>query len=352
MASTLTSKRIVSAADPLALYELSLQDRWGDGFPVLPPTEERVNQLLEATRYPADHVVVEKLHPVGNAATVEKIAINAAMAGCEPEHLPFVIAGVEAIGQPGFHLEMVAASTSGASPTLMVNGPSRDGLGFDYSFGCLGGATGRGSRTVGRALALCMRNIGDQKVGLTSMTCLGQPARFGLCFAEWEQRSPWPSVAEQRGFTNQQDVVHAHGSLGVMPLMYTLLDDTRELIAMLARSIAFPATLQMFPANGRDGHAVLLINPDFAARFGREFPEIEDFREFLWDNAYQPIDLWPKSIRHLFEEHGRVDSKGRVHVNERPDQLVVAVCGAAVDFNAAFLPNYHSELQSRVAVVA
>jgi hypothetical protein len=350
MASVLTSERIEAAADPLALYELSLEHGWGDGFPLLPPTEERVRQLLEGTSLPADHVVAEKLHPVGNPATVEKIAINAAMAGCTPEHLPFVIAGVQAIAEPGFALRTVSASTSGAAPALIVNGPARDRLGFDYGHGCLGGATGRGSRTVGRAVALCMRNIGDQKAGLTSMTCLGQPARSGLCFGEWEERSPWPSIAEQRGFTKQQDVIHAHGSLGVMPLMYHLLDDTRELIAMLGRSIAFPATLQMFPENGGEGHAVLLINPDFAARFGREFPKIEDFREFLWDNAYQPIDLWPESIRHLFED--RADSKGRVHVNERPDQLVVAVCGAAVDFNAAFLPNYHSELQSQAVVSA
>ena len=78
---------------------------------------------------------------------------------------------------------------------LIVNGPSRDALGIDYRAGCMGGAAGRGSMTIGRAVSLCLRNIGGQRAGETSRTVFGQPARFGMCFGEWEERSPWPSLA-------------------------------------------------------------------------------------------------------------------------------------------------------------
>ena len=93
---------------------------------------------------------------------------------------------------------------------LIVNGPIRDALHIDYRAGCLGGAAGRGSMTIGRAVSLCLRNIGGQRAGETSRTVFGQPARFGLCFGEWEERSPWPSLAERRGFCRRAG--GGHGS--------------------------------------------------------------------------------------------------------------------------------------------
>jgi hypothetical protein len=352
LSETLTSERIRVPADPHDLYELSLEEGWGDGLPLLPPTEERVGQLLEASPYSADHVVVEKMQPTGGAATVEKIVINAAMAGCAPEHVPYVIAAVEEISRPEFALHYVATSTASATPIFIVNGPSRDRCGFDYAYGCLGGATGRGSRTVGRAVALCLRNIGGQRAGLTSMSCFGQPARHGLCFAEWEEQSPWPSVAEQRGFAKDEDVIHAHGGTGTVPLVSISIHDVKELVAYLARSLAYPATHQMFPQLGGVGKAVLLLNPDWAERIGRVFPDVDDLKLYLWENAYKPIDFWPESMRELCEE--RADSEGRLHVPRRPDQFLVMVCGGAVDFNAVYMPSYgHSEVQSAaVATVA
>ena len=349
MDDALTSERIRLEADPYALYELSLEQGWGDGLPVLPPTEDRVRRLLEGTPLPAGHTIVEEMHPAGGAATVEKIAVNAAMTGCLPEHLPFVIAGVEAICQPGYNLYGVGATTGNAFQMLMVNGPSRDRVGIDYSYGCMGGATGRGSRTIGRAVALCLRNIGGQRAGTTTKSCFGQPARLGMCFGEWEERSPWPSLAEQRGFDRLDDVVHAHAGMGTMPLCDNRHEDARDLAYLLARSIAYPASNKMLSSimMARNGSIVLALNPDWAARLGREFPDVEELKNFLWEHAYQPIDLWPESTRDLFEE--RVDSSGRVRVNERPDQFVIIVCGGPVSLHAVVLPSWgESLMQSQI----
>lgn len=347
----LTSDRLEVAADPYALYELSIEEGWGDGLPLLPPTEERVRELLEGTPYQPDHVITERMHPNGGQATVEKVAINAAMTGCAPEHLPFVIAGVEAICEPGYNLYGVGATTGSAFQMLMVNGPSRDRVGVDYSYGCMGGATGRGSRTIGRAVALCLRNIGGQRAGTTSKSCFGQPARLGMCFGEWEEQSPWPSLAEQRGYSKDQDVVHAYGGMGTVPLCDNKHENARDLAYLLARSIAYPAANKMLASRHfmRISQAVIALNPDWAARFGREFPDVEDFKACLWEHAYQPIDLWPEATRHLFEE--RVDEKGRVRLNERPEQFVVLVCGGPVSLHGVYLPSWgENELQSRAVV--
>ena len=350
MSPTLDSERIDLAADPYALYELSLEQGWGDGLPLLPPTEERVAELLEGTPYGAEHTIVDEMHPAGGPATIEKIAVNAAMTGCRPEHLPFVIAGVEAICQPGYNLYGVGATTGSAFQMLMVNGPSRDRVGIDYSYGCMGGATGRGSRTIGRAVALCLRNIGGQRAGLTTKSCFGQPARLGMCFGEWEENSPWPSMAEQRGFAKDQDVVHAYAGMGTMPLCDNKHEKARDLAALVARSIAYPAANKMLASATmmRISQAVIAINPDWAARFGREFPDVEDFKVFLWENAWQPIELWPESTRHLFEDRAR---DGKVYLNERPEQFVVLVCGGPVSLHAVYLPSWgENELQSRAVV--
>jgi hypothetical protein len=346
----LTSERIEVPADPFALYELSLSEGWGDGMPLLPPTDDKVAELLGGTPLTAGHVIAERMHPNGGTATVEKVAVNAVMAGCRPEHLPFVIAGVEAINQPGYNLYGVGATTGAAFQMVMVNGPSRDRIGVDYGYGCMGGSTGRGSRTIGRAVALCLRNIGGQRAGLTTKSCFGQPARLGLCFGEWEEISPWPSLAEQRGFAKDQDVVTVHAGMGTLSLCDNRHEDARELAYLLARSVAFPAGNKMLfsPAMRRNGEIVLAINPDWAARFGKAFPDVEDFKAFLLDNAYSPIETWPETTRPFFED--RTDAKGRVHLNERPDQFLVIVCGGPVSLHAICLPSWGETLAQSRAV--
>ena len=160
----LSSDRIELAADPQSLYELSLREGFGDGLPLLPPTEPRVRALLAATPYFADDVI-GLLAPQMAPATVEKAAVNAAMAGVAPEAFPVVIAALEAICVPEFNLFGLATTTSSVAPALVVNGPRRAELGIDMSAGCMGGAAGRGSATIGRAVQLCLRNIGGQRVG-------------------------------------------------------------------------------------------------------------------------------------------------------------------------------------------
>ncbi|MDX2166702.1 MAG: hypothetical protein SF182_06550 [Deltaproteobacteria bacterium] len=350
MSATLRSRTIELANDPEALYALSLAEGWGDGAPLLPPTDARVQALLAATPHAADHAI-GRLPPRHGVATVELAAINAAMAGCVPEAFPLVVAALEAIVQPEFNAVAITTTTSSVFPVVLVNGPRRDGLQIDYQAGCFGGAAGRGSMTVGRALSLCLRNIGGQRVGVTSRSVFGQAARFGQCLGEWEERSPWPSLAVRRGFAAGDEVVSVHASKGNFPVADTNNDDPRDLAYMLAKSIAYPMSNYYLEITGDCGQIVLAINPMWAERLASVFPRVEDFQQYLREHAWQPIDLWRPANQAVLEKKRRVDAQGRVLLVNRPEQLVPIVCGGLGGLHAMILPSWcQSEMQS-VAVV-
>jgi len=344
--TTLTAEAIDVPADPVALYERSLEERWGDGAPIIPPTDDRVLACLAATPYPPDHVL-GALAPQYGVATVELVAINAVMAGCEPAAFPFVLAALEAMLVPEWNAFGLTTTTSSVFAMLLVNGPSRDELGIDYRAGCMGGAAGRGSMTIGRAVSLALRNIGGQRAGETSRTVFGQPARFGLCFGEWEERSPWPSLAVRRGFAPTDDVVTVHGGKGTFPLADIHNDDPRDLLYLIAKSIAFPLSNMFLSANAQNGEVVVAINPMWAERFGRAFPVIDDLQAFLWEHAWQPIDLWPVSNQEILRTKERVDPDGKVRLVAAPEQIVPFVCGGLGSLHAVALPSFgESQLQS------
>lgn len=344
---TLTGAQVEVPADPRALYELSLIEQWGDGAPVLPPTDAAIEALLAYTPDPADHVV-GVLPPQYGVATVELVAANAAMAGVQPEAFPLVLAALEAILVPEWNAFGLTTTTSSVFPMLIVNGPCRDDLGIDYRAGCMGGAAGRGSMTIGRAVSLCLRNIGGQRAGETSRTVFGQPARFGMCFGEWEERSPWPSLAQRRGFPTDLDVVTVHGGKGTFPLADIHNDDPRGLLFLLAKSMAYPLA-NMYLGNADNGEVVLAVNPMWAERFGAAFPEMTDLQAFLHEHAWQPLDLWPAANRDILVGKGRVGRRNRVFLTAHPDQIVPVVCGGLGSLHAVALPSFGESAMQSVA---
>ena len=324
-------------------------ERWGDGLPILPATDDVVEALLDASPYPADHALCV-LPPVNGVATVELIAINAAMTGLEPAAFPYVLAALEAITEPEWNAFGLTTTTSSVFPMLLVNGPARDELGIDSRASCMGGAAGRGTTTIGRAVALGLRNIGGQRAGETTKSVFGQPARLGFCIGEWEERSPWPSLAQGRGFRAEQDVVTVHGGKGTFPMADIYNDDARDLLSLLAKSLAYPLA-NMFLGNKENGEVVVAINPMWADRFGAVFPDVEDLQRFLRDHAWQPIELWPEPNATSLRAKGRVDPQGRVHLVERPDQIVPFVCGGLGSLHAVALPSFgESQMQSKAVI--
>src|SRR5262245_26727030 len=149
--------------DLAAINQLYRERRWSDGLPIVPPTVERVTQMLAQTRRRPDEVVAH-VAPGFGAATVERIAVNAVMAGCEPAYLPVVIAAVEAAAAEEFNLQGIQATTNPVAVWVVVNGPAAQRLGVNGSFNCIGQGAWANA-TIGRALRLVLQNCGGALPG-------------------------------------------------------------------------------------------------------------------------------------------------------------------------------------------
>src|SRR5712691_9357620 len=176
-----------------------------DGLPVVPPTRARVDRAIAASGRAPD-ALIARVPPNYGRATVEKIAINAVMAGCRPAYLPVIIAAVEAACAPAFNLHGVSTSTHFSAPLIVVNGPIRARIELNCSFGVFGPGH-RANATIGRALRLVMINVGGAKPGETSMSTFGHPGRYTYCIGEHEEASPWAPYHTERGFSAADSTV-------------------------------------------------------------------------------------------------------------------------------------------------
>ncbi|MDP2705892.1 MAG: UGSC family (seleno)protein, partial [Burkholderiales bacterium] len=179
-------------------FEFFLEKDWSDGFPVVTPTEERVQRMLEGTRRDPDEVV-GSIPPALEVATVRTIAIHALMAGCKPEYLPVVLGGTELILREEFNLGGVQCTMHGVAPLMIVNGPYAKKIGIHGGNGCFGPGF-RANATIGRAIRLMLLNLGGGIAGRASATVFASPLRYTACLAENIERTPWESLAVSRGY--------------------------------------------------------------------------------------------------------------------------------------------------------
>ena len=280
--SPLRARRIEigSADDP---DEFMHDQGFSDGLPVVAPTPERVLRMLGGTRRDAQELV-SIVPPNMAPATVEKIAINAVLAGCRPEYLPVVIASLEAVCTDTFNAHGVWATTMGASPALIVNGPIRDRIGMNYGLGALGQGN-RANATIGRALRLVLRNVGGAKPGGTERSMQGSPAKFTLSFAEWEERSPWTPLHLDRGYDLEQSVVTAFPAV---PGPLVSMDQTSRSAEALAGSLAMSLQAMMHPkAGGRD--TLIVIAPEHVDTIWRDGWTKQRLRRRLFELTHRPL---------------------------------------------------------------
>lgn len=323
MRGTLLSEVHPVPADAEAFLDFAERQGWGDGLPLIPPTPERVQAMLEAVVEAPDSVVAI-VEPRRGEATVEKIAINAVMAGAKPEYFPVVVAAVRAVCQPQFNLYALNTTTCCATPAFMINGPARHSLGIECGYSCLG-HNGRANGTIGRAVRLVMRNVGGAIPGAVSKSTFGQPGRVSLCFGEWEEKSPWEPFHTRRGFARDQSVVTAHCATGTQDIADVWAETGEELIWVLAHSIDWVGNNKVLVPQA-DGEMLLLLCPDFAHKIARDGLSVADVQQLLHDYTRTPIERWHRSHWQKLEERGYVEN-GKVPLCARPDQFLIAVAG-------------------------
>jgi hypothetical protein len=321
---------------------------WGDGLPLIPPTEARVRAFLARNdRYPDEVVAV--LPPMRSECTVEKIAINAVMAGAAPESLELIIAALSAIADPDFELYGVNTTTAPVFPAFVVNGPVRETLGIPYAHGCFGGAATRAA-AIGRTIRLIMRNVAGQVAGDTSQTTFGSPGRVaGILVGEWEERSPWAPLAERRGVAGA--AVTAFGAMGTMNILDTTSQRPAQFLEMIGKSLVYPGNNCLSPAMPY-GEVMVALNPICAEIIGREMPAIEDVQDCLWRYASIPGD-WLQSLhREQLEAQGRVREDGRVYLTPEPKDLILFVCGGTGGLHSTAMHSFGSSLTQTAPIAA
>lgn len=180
---------------------------YSDGMPVVPPTEARVERMLTGfDRDPQE--IIGLIAPNYGEATIEKIAINAVMAGCVPAYMPVLVAGVKAMCREEFNLHGQQATTHSATPFILVNGPITKRLDINGGLNVFGHGW-RANATIGRALKLIMQNLGGCRPGANGIdrSTQGNPGKYSFCIAENEADSPWEPYHVERGFAPEQSAI-------------------------------------------------------------------------------------------------------------------------------------------------
>ena len=303
---------------------------WSDGLPVVPPTEARVARMLDGTsRSPDDMVVL--MPPSLVECTVEKVAVNAVMAGCRPEYLPVVLAALEAVCTDEFNMHGVLATTMGVGPVLVVNGPIAQRIGMNSGITVLGQGI-RANLPIGRAVQLAVRNVGGGQPGGIDRATHGSPAKLSFCFAEDEVGSPWTTLAEDRGFDRSTDVVTAF--CGEAPRI--LVDQQSRSADSLLRSLASGLLSAVSPRTvlGMDG--MLVLSPEHMARFRDAGWDRSRFMDEL--GTYLMVESNDILVGADGIEEGLPESMGGLALPKfRPDGLLVVHAGGPAGLFSAIV---------------
>jgi hypothetical protein len=259
---------------------------WTDGLPVVPPTQERVDAMLRGTDLSGDFEVAV-LEPMYGVATIEKIAVNAVMAGCEPAHMPVLIAAVEAAADRNVDLRGMGTTTNPDAILLIVSGPVVKDLRLNAEVNVFG----RGSRAnlaLSRALHLILYNIGGSRPGITDMSTLGQPGEIAMFLAENADANPWPSIHTVLGHPARASVVTVapvEGYSGVVGIGF----DSPQFLKIIANAL-----------KGQDRterHTVILVLArDTAAMLNNTGWSRERIAAFIKEQARVPLG----EVRDLF----------------------------------------------------
>lgn len=262
-------------------WEACYDRGWSDGLPVVPPTPERVVRMLEGTKRAADEVV-GIVPPDLAECTVEKVAVNAVMAGCKPEYMPVVLAAVEAACKEEFCMHGLLATTWFSGPVVIVNGPIAERIGMNSGGNCLGQGN-RANASIGRALQLVIRNVGGGKPGGVDRSTLGNPGKYTFCFAEDEADSPWEPLSVARGIEAGKSAVTLFPGDGVQGMMDQLSREPESLAQTFAESLKAVAHPKLAMASD----AILVVSPEHA----------RVFEQAGWDRDRLTSELMQRTMR-------------------------------------------------------
>jgi hypothetical protein len=316
---------------------------WSDGLPLVPPTEERVLRMLDGTsRDPQE--VLGLVPPALAAATVEKIAINAVMAGCKPEYLPVVLAAVEAVLDESFAMHGVLATTQFAGPVVVVNGAVRRHIGMNAK----GNALGQGNRansSIGRALQLVIRNIGEGRPQEVDRATLGNPGKLTYCFAEDEEGSCWEPLSVERGVKPGVSAVTVFAGFGLQGVVDQKSRDPESLARSMAESLKAMQSVKLAPACD----AILVVCPEHE----RTFRNAGWLKARLYEELYRLCEIPGEDLvagARGIAEGGPASLAGKTINKFRPGGLLIVRAGGGAGMFSGIIGGWSSGARGSVPV--
>jgi hypothetical protein len=328
----LVSERIEISENLEEINEVYYQRGWTDGLPIIPPTEERVERMLAGTvRKSQDSIGT--VPPGGGDATIEKIAINAVMAGCLPPYMPVIIAAVEAMIEKEFNLHWIQATTHPAAPLIIINGPIRNVLGIKSTHNVFGQGS-RANAAIGRAIRLILINIGGALPGELDLATHGQPGKYSFCIAENEETSPWEPLHVERGFNKSANTVTVCGVEGPHNINDHSSDDGESVLTTFAGTMATQGNNNILY---QKGEPLLVIGPEHATIIARSGFSKQDVKHFLYEKARIPKKMFSK--KHQQDRFPDFSDDALIPVIPKEDGLMVVVAGGSGK-HSVFCPSF------------
>ena len=319
--------RIIFSGDFNEINQFYYRRGWGDGLPLVPPTEAAVAEMLTGTDLPKDHLIGE-IYPRNGKATVEKIAVNAVMAGALPIHMPVLIAGVEALLDKGACLGTYGASTGSWAPFWVINGAIRN----DIHVNCSSGALSPGNianAAIGRAMGLIIKNIGGIRKGVEDMGVLGNPGKYSQVIGENEEQSPWEPLHVQNGLQPQDSAVSLFFPNTYLQLWPYGSDD---------KGILMGLTYNMIPA--KRGMTCFILTPPQAEALYQNGWTKEKICSYISLNAsaraYKHPVYWNTSIGVSAQESIPLNPMDNVPLLRNTEWLRIIVAGGPGNFMGVY----------------
>ena len=319
------------------LYRLFRERRWTDGFPVVPPTAARVERMLRHTRRnPAD--LVAAVPPAFGMATVERIAVNAVLAGCDPEYLPVVIAAVEAAMAPEFNFQGIQVTTNPGTPWLVINGPIAKQLNINSGINCLGQGAWANA-TIGRALRLIMQNIGGALPGEMDRATQGHPGKYSMCCAENEAANPWDPLHVERGYAKDQSTVTVVCAAGTLN-MNSHTKNADDLIYAFADTLAHATSNDYWTG----GEPWIVLAPEHAEVLSNAGLSKAEVKRRLWEESKMKASrMAPRDYLRTQDarrsELGDIGPDFMLPISSTPDLIGIVVAGGP-GTHSVYIPTY------------
>lgn len=318
---SLTAERL-EFADYFEWLDEAYRRDWTDGMPVVPPTPDRVQALIDHLgRDPQESIGI--VPPKQSEATIKKLAINAVMGGCAPEHFPVVVTALEAMMEPDFNLNGALVTTHSCEPLVIVNGPAARQLGVNGGAGAFGSGY-RANATIGRALQLIFWNLGGRRPNAPDKSTFAHPGRWSFVIAENEEASPWPALHVERGFSPEESAVTVFACEA--PQNVSVHGNADQFLRTFV-----DATIRVGHNNWTaGGERLLAIGPENARVLHNAGHTKESIRQYIWENARVTVGHL-RNLGALVPEYAREGWPKWVDIED--DDAIVPITPTADDIH-------------------